>query len=235
MLSRIKGIFITGTDTGVGKTIATGLLARYLLDKGYSVITQKWIQTGCGRSVSTDIRVHFEIMGRDTGDLKGYEPFVSPYKFKIASSPHLASEIENKRINPGRIIKAFKFLSDKFDFIIVEGIGGALVPFNKKSFVIDIAKELDLPVLVVALNKLGAINHTLLTIEALEKRKLKILGVMFNNLKKEDKKITYNNPIIIKTFSNERVFGTLPWIENYNALYREFIPIGNKIYKVLCI
>lgn len=231
----MNGIFVTGTDTGVGKSIASGLLARYLLDKGYNVITQKWIQTGCRANVATDIKVHFEIMGRDISDFKDYEPFISPYKFKIASSPHLASEIENKKINPGKIIKTFKFLSDKFDFIIVEGIGGALVPLSKRAFVIDITKELELPVLVVAQNKLGAINHTLLTIEALEKRKLKVLGIMFNNLKKEDKKITYNNPVIIKALSNQKIFGILPWIENSNALYRQFIPIGNKIYHALNI
>ncbi|MDP3732193.1 MAG: AAA family ATPase, partial [Candidatus Omnitrophota bacterium] len=111
----------------------------------------------------------------------------------------------------------------------------ALVPFNKKSLVIDLASQLDIAVLVVAQNKLGAINHTLITIEALEKTKLKILGIVFNNLKKENKRVTEDNPIIIKTLTHQKVFGILPWIESYDKLYKRFIPIGKKIYKSSCL
>jgi len=231
----MKGIFVTGTDTGVGKTIITGLLGRYLLDKGYNVITQKWIQTGCRDSLSADIKLHLKIMHRDKNDLDGYFGLISPYVFKMPSSPHLASQIENRIINPDKIKESFRLLSRHFDFTIAEGIGGVLVPFNKKRLVIDIVKELDLAALVVAQNKLGAINHTLLTIEALEKRKIKILGIIFNNPKKEDKRIVKNNPLIIKALANQKVFGVLPWIERYEKLYERFIPIGNKIYEALHI
>ncbi len=231
----MKGIFVTGTDTGVGKTIITGLLSRYLLDKGYNVITQKWIQTGCNDGVVMDIKLHLKIMGRGKNDLKDYANLVSPYTFKAPSSPHLASRIENKIINPDRIIESFRLLSRHFDFIIVEGIGGVLVPFNKKHLVIDIVKELRLPVLVVAQNKLGAINHTLLTIEALEKRKIKILGIIFNNLKKENKRIIKDNPVIIKALTSQTVFGILPWIERHQELHKRFIPIGERVYKRLQI
>ena len=231
----MKGIFVTGTDTEVGKTVITGLLGKYLLDKGYNVITQKWIQTGCPNTLASDVKLHLKIMRRDKNDLDGYTRFISPYVFKVPCSPHLASQIENKIINPDKIKKSFKLLSRYFDFTIAEGIGGVLVPFNKKSLVIDIVKELDLTVLVVAQNKLGAINHTLLTIEALEKRKIKILGIIFNNPKKEDKRILQDNPFIIKALANQKVFGILPWIEDYDRLYRRFIPMGNKIYKSLCL
>jgi len=231
----IRGIFVTGTDTGVGKTIITGLLGRFLSDKGYNVVTQKWIQTGCRESLAADIKLHLKIMGRDKNDLKGYADFVSPYIFKAPSSPHLASRVENKRINPEKIIKTFKFLSGRFDFIIVEGIGGALVPFNKKRLVIDIARGLKLPVLVVAQNKLGAINHTLLTLEALKTRKLAVLGLVFNNIKKENEQIARDNPSIIKALANQRIFGILPWREEREGLYKKFIPIANKIHKVLNI
>ncbi|PIP21277.1 MAG: dethiobiotin synthase [Candidatus Omnitrophica bacterium CG23_combo_of_CG06-09_8_20_14_all_40_11] len=229
----MKGIFVTGTDTGVGKTIITGLLGRYLSDKGYNVITQKWIQTGCRDSLASDIKLHLKIMGRDKNDLKDYAGSVSPYTFRVPSSPHLASLIENKIINPNKIIKSFKLLSRRFDFIIAEGVGGVLVPFNKKRLVIDIVRDLDLAVLVVAQNKLGAINHTLLTIEALEKRKIKILGIIFNNLKKENSRIIEDNPLIIKALTNQRIFGVLPWIETHVKLYKSFIPIGEQITKEL--
>ncbi len=231
----MKGIFVTGTDTGVGKTIITGLLGKYLLEKEYNVITQKWIQTGCRDNLALDIKLHLKIMHRDKNSLGGYSGLISPYVFKVPSSPHLASQIENKIINPDKIKKSFKLLSRQFDFIIAEGIGGLLVPFNKKHLVIDIVGELDLAVLVVAQNKLGAINHTLLTIEALKKRKIKILGIIFNNPKKEDKRIIKDNPLIIKALTNQTVFGILPWIERHEELYKRFIPIGKKIYKRLQI
>ncbi len=231
----MKGIFITGTDTGVGKTIITGLLGRYLSDKGHRVVTQKWIQTGCGDTLAPDIRLHLKIMRRSPKELEGYFRHIVPYAFRIPSSPHLASRIEKKIINPRKIIKSFRVLSRNFDFVIVEGIGGALVPFNKKSLVIDIAGELNLTALVVAQNKLGAINHTLLTVEALKKRRIKILGIIFNNLKKEDKRIAEDNPVIIKELTGEEIFGTIPWEEEYNKLYKGFIPLGNKIYRNLRI
>ncbi len=231
----MKGIFVCGTDTGVGKTIITGLLGRYLLDKGHNVITQKWIETGCPGTLALDIKLHLKIMHRKGNDLKEYLRLISPYTFKVASSPHLASKIEHKIINTNKIIKSFRLLSHHFDFVIAEGIGGALVPFDKKHLVIDTAKDLDLPVLVVARNKLGAINHTLLTIESLKKRKMKILGIIFSNLKKEDKRIIEDNPLIIKALTKQKVFGVLPWIERYDELYARFIPIGNRIYKTLHI
>lgn len=227
----MKAIFITGTDTGVGKTIVTGCLARFLLEQGYNVITQKWIETGCKGKFSSDIQSHLKIMGRHKNDIKDYLDYISPYKFRVACSPHLASKIENKRIDAKKIIKSFKLLSYKFDFVLVEGIGGVLVPFNKKSLVIDIAKELDLPALVIVCNKLGAINHTLLTIEALRARKIKILGILFNNFKNEDNDIIEDNPRIIKRLTKQEIFGVLHWQSRYDRLYKSFIPIGNRIWK----
>ncbi|MBI4972805.1 MAG: dethiobiotin synthase [Candidatus Omnitrophica bacterium] len=230
----MNGIFITGTDTGVGKTIVTGLLARYLLEKGYNVITQKWIQTGSTSTLSPDVKLHLKIMQRNKNDIRDYLDLVSPYTFKLASSPHLASRIEKRKITPHKIISSFKFLSSKFDFVIVEGIGGALVPYSKKSLIIDIVKELDLSVLLVAQNKLGAINHTLLTIEALASRNIRVLGIVFNNLKKQTKQILKDNPLIVRTLTNQQIFGSLPWVDGYDKLYEKFIPMGEKIRKALC-
>jgi len=229
----MKGIFVAGTDTGVGKTIISGLLGRYLSEKGHNVITQKWIQTGCRNGLAADVKLHLKIMHRSVNNLKNYSRLISPYTFKVPSSPHLASRIENNMINPDRIIESFKLLTRRFDLIIAEGIGGILVPFNKKCLVIDIVKKLRLPVLVVAQNKLGAINHTLLTIEALEKRKIKVLGIVFNNIKKENKLIIKDNPVIIKAITGQQVFGILPWLEDYETLYKKFSPIGDKIYQYL--
>jgi len=217
----MKAVFITGTDTGVGKTVVAGLLARFLSGKGYRVITQKWAQTGDKKN-SNDIIAHLRLMGKKPKDIKQYMLFVLPYSFRRACSPHLAASLEKKTVSSAKIKESFKFLSQKFDFVIVEGTGGALTPLNKSRLVIDIAKELKLPALIVAANKLGAVSHTLLTIEAVRKRKMKIAGVVFNNQPgKTDGVILKDNPKIIQHLSGVKVLGTLPRVKNKEALYKK--------------
>ncbi len=223
----MKGIFVTGTDTGVGKSIVTGLLAKYLRQKGYRVVTQKWVQTGS--CFSADINLHLKIMGVSKGAIKGHLDSVCPYVFKLPASPHLAAKAENKKINIARIKQSFKSLSSKFDTVIVEGIGGALVPVNEKRLVIDIAKELSLPVLVVAQNKIGAINHILMTIEVLKQRKMKILGIIFNNCPGQNKLVLQDNPEIIRKITKQKILGVLPWNKKLDLLYKKFLPIAAKI------
>lgn len=207
----MRGIFVTGTDTGVGKTVVAGLLARFLKEKGCRALTQKWIETGCG-------------------NLNKAYSLTRPYTFKLAASPHLAAAQEKRNIRKEKIKNSFKILAKNFDWVIVEGIGGALVPFNKKNLVIDIAKELNLPVVIVTANKLGAINHTLLTIEALRKRKMKIIGILFNNLlPKTNPLILKDNPKIIKALSGKKILGILPYCKDRDLLYRKFISIGKNI------
>ncbi len=229
----MKGIFITGTDTGVGKTIVTGCLAGYLSGRGYRVITQKWIHTGCGSGFPSDIRTHLKLIGLRLNTIKQLLPYMAPYRFKAACSPHLACRMENKKIVMSKIINSFKFLADQFEFVIVEGIGGALVPFSRSHLVIDIAKELELPVLVVAGNRLGAVNHTLLTIEALNSRKIPIHGIIFNNLEKGSGYILEDNPRIIKGLTKQKIFGILPWQDSYQKIYKMFVPIGERILRGL--
>ena len=229
----MKAVFVAGTDTGVGKTVVTGCLARYLHERGYRVITQKWIQTGSPKNFSNDIQSHLKIMGRDKSAIKDYLDLVAPYRFTTASAPHLASQIEKRKIRPDKIIKSFTLLSSQFDCVIVEGIGGILVPLNRKLLLIDIVKDLGLSVLLVSENRLGAINHTLLTLEALKTRKINLLGVIFNNLKKTDKRIIRDNPRIIKALTGQKVLGILPCCATPHQQYRHFIPIGHKIARRL--
>ncbi len=225
----MKAIFVTGTDTGVGKTLVTGLFARYLKEKNYKVITQKWVETGC-RGFSQDIKTHLKIMGIGLSEIKEYLDLVSVYTFKEPFSPHKASALEARRINPEKIIKSYRRLQKKFDFVVIEGTGGALVPFNRRHLLIDLVRRLKLPVLVVAKNKVGAINHTLLTVEALRKRKIKITGIVFSDAGLEDKEALRDNPKIISRFAKEDIFGRLPWRKRRNSLYKAFIPIGEAIY-----
>jgi len=226
----MKGIFVTGTDTGVGKTIVTGLLAKFLDNKGYKVITQKWVETG-SIGFSKDVSLHLKLLNKKKQGLKDHLSDISPYIFKFPSSPHFASNLEKRKISIERIKKSFKSLQKSFDFVVVEGIGGTLVPLTKRKLVIDVAKELNLPVLVVVGNKLGAINHTLLTLEALKARKMKIAGVVFNNLNnnKGNSIILKDNPKIIEAISGQKSLGSLPWTKDRDRLRKSFKKIGKNI------
>jgi dethiobiotin synthetase len=201
-----------------------------LSEKGYKVISQKWIQSGC-RGFSPDIKRHLKIMGKEIKGLRSYLPQISPYVFKLGASAHLASAVERQRVSQAKIKNSFRVLSRKFDFVVVEGIGGVLVPFNKKRLVIDIVRDLHLPVLIVAENKLGAINQTLLTIEALKRRKIKILGIIFNRLKQGNKLILRDNPKIIACLTGEKILGEIPREKRIDLLYKNFSPIAKKILK----
>ncbi len=236
--SKLKSVFVTGTDTEVGKTVLTGLLGRYISEKGYKVVTQKWIQTGSA-DFPDDIDTHLKLMKLTRADIEECMPLVCPYVFEYASSPHLAAKLERRKISAAQIKNSFRALSQRFDCVIVEGIGGALVPFNNKAMVIDIAAQLNLPVLIIAGNKLGAINHTLLTIEAIRYRRMKTLGIIFNGFQqsevpsryeKGDKIILEDNPKIIKALTGERILGNLPWLKDQDLLYKAFIPIGEEIF-----
>ena len=229
MNSRAKGLFITGTDTEVGKTVVTGLLGKFLSDKGFSVITQKPIQTGSS-AFAADIAAHLKLMGIRKKDVKEYLPYMAPYTFRFAASAHLAARAEKKKISAAKIKKSFGFLAKRFDFVIVEGIGGALVPFDNRKVLLDIISELKLPTVIVVKNRLGAINHTLLTIEALRARKMRISGIIFNSdEKKTDPVITKDNPEIIRALTGEKILGNLPWSKDQKRLLKAFMPVGTKI------
>ena len=206
----MKSIFIAGTDTGVGKTVITGLLARCLIERGYSVVTQKWVQTGS----SQDIDIHLKMMDRRRRDYARHLNSMVPYSFKVASSPHLAAKMEGKRLSIDRINRSFEALRRDFDFVLVEGTGGLSVPLNKKMLLIDLVKRLRIPVLLVSENRLGTINHTVLSIEALKSRGIKILGIIFNTLSNNiDNRILRDNPEIVRALTGINILGILPYLK----------------------
>ena len=229
----LNSIFITGTDTGVGKTLVTGLLAGYLSETGMNVVTQKWVQTGCAGD-SSDIKRHLELMEKDESDFSGFKRDMVPYNLSFPASPHLAAKKEKINIDPEKIENSFRRLEAEFDMVIVEGVGGAKVPLNKETLIVDIAQELRLPVLIVAENRLGTINHTLLTIEAIKNRKLPILGIIFNRASEDgDPEVLEDNILIVDELGGEDVLGELPYSEDDDMLRRLFAPIGNKVLERL--
>jgi dethiobiotin synthetase len=175
-----KGIFITGTDTGVGKTTVAVGLVQLLKSKGLDVGVMKPVATGArrlgGRLVSEDA----ELLIQAAGIQDPYE-LVNPVAFSIPSAPSIASAQEDRPIELMSIFESFRRLRERHKYLVVEGIGGLLVPINGELFLADIAKKMSLPLIIVARTSLGTINHTLLTVESARRRRLKIAGIVLNS------------------------------------------------------
>jgi dethiobiotin synthetase len=229
----MKTIFVAGTDTGAGKTMVTGLLAGYLLDRGYRVATQKWIQTGLARNGKSDIDAHIELIGETRSHAITRNDLTMPFSYKFPSSPHLAARLEGKMSNPKKISASMRALSKDFDVVIIEGTGGLMVPFNNNLLFIDLVKKLGIPVVLVAGNKLGAINHTLLSLEALNSRKIDLLGVVFTDIAKDRALILEDNVKTVDRLSNGKVLGRIPHSKNIRELKKHFKPIGMEIYTAI--
>ena len=176
----VKSFFITGTGTGVGKTIVTAGIAGHFLSNGRNVSIMKPVQTGTGKSVS-DLETVKAIV-------PGITPLpkllASPYSFSLPASPLLAAKSENREINPNTILKAFNDASSRpdIDVLLVEGAGGLLVPLTEEFLMIDLISQMNIPAILVSAAGLGTVNHTLLSIEAMKKRNLKIAGIVINKM-----------------------------------------------------
>lgn len=171
-------LFVTGIDTGVGKTVATGLLARHLLRRGFSVVTQKLVQTGSGEPAE-DIVAHRRLMGAPLLDVDR-DGTTCPYVFPYPASPHLAARLAGREVDPAVLLAATRTLASRFDRVLVEGVGGVCVPLRPGVTVLDLAATARWPVVVVASARLGSVNHTLLTLEALGSRGLEVRGIVLN-------------------------------------------------------
>lgn len=169
---------MTGIGTDVGKTYATGWLAARLAAEGHNVITQKLIQTGC-KEYADDILTHRRIMGipmqpRDT------DHTTAPLILSYPASPHLAARIDGREIDFGIATRATETLLGEYDTVLIEGAGGLMAPLTEKYLTIDYIADRRLPAIVVTNGYLGSINHTILTVEALAARGIKVEAVIYN-------------------------------------------------------
>lgn len=191
-------IFVTGTDTGIGKSYSTGLIARYLMERKKSVITQKLIETGSEKE-SEDIKLHRQIMGTGLldSDRKG---LTCPEIFNFPASPHLSAALEKRSIQKEKLIKATNELASHYEYVIIEGTGGLLVPLDETYTLLDYIHENSYPVILVTSSKLGSINHTLLNLEALKSRKIILLGLIYNTFPAEREEIEKDSRNVFKIF-----------------------------------
>jgi len=206
-------IFITGTDTDVGKTVVTAGLASAVRSLGYSVGVFKPVQTG-------SLKKNNELVSPDLEFIKSADESIltkASYNFKEPAAPSLAAYLEGIDIDIDKIIEDYKELERKCDFVIVEGAGGLLVPIKDKFLMRDLVKTLYLPMVIVTRPDLGTINHTLLTIEAAKNKNIKIAGIIISDYPSGTENIAIKNaPDMIKELSGEKILGILPKIEDLN-------------------
>lgn len=196
----MKSIFITGTGTGIGKTICSAVLAE-ALNADY------WKPIQAGYEEGTDA-------GTVRSLLSNNKTVIHPevYKLALPASPHISARAENTCLDTDRIAEVHAELSRNNDFLLIEGAGGIMVPLNDKEFVIDLIRKLDASVIIISRNYLGSINHSLLTAMALEKYKIPVIGWIFN-----DHFMDYEDELV--RWTGIPKIGSLPWQEKVDKTF----------------
>jgi len=178
-LPKAKGLFITGTDTGVGKTLVAGAIAKILTEKGIKVGPFKPIATGCKHDWEGTVSEDTEFLAACANSELPLST-ITPVGYVTAAAPIVSAAQEKRAIDFEAVRSAYNEIVRNSDFLIVEGIGGIRVPLTTKIDLLDLAAEFKLPVVILARPTLGTINHTLMTIDCLQAAELKIAGVIIN-------------------------------------------------------
>lgn len=171
-------IFVGGIDTEIGKTVVTGWLARQWIEQGREVITQKLVQTGCV-GASDDILLHRRLMGSGLFD-EDRDGTTMPALYAYPASPHLAAKLEGRALDLDAIAAATVRLRARYDTVLVEGAGGLLVPLTAELLTLDYVAAQGWSVILVTSGRLGSINHTLLSLEAIAARGIALHGIAWN-------------------------------------------------------
>jgi len=171
----VRGLFVTGTDTGAGKTVVAAAVCAALRARGERVTAFKPVVTGTGEPSDPDWPPDHELLAAAAA-MEARD--VAPLTFEPAVSPHLAAELAGSSIEPARIVAAARSAAAGAETLVIEGVGGLLVPLTPGFLVRDLAREVGLPVVIAARVGLGTINHTLLTVEAARAVGLRVAGVV---------------------------------------------------------
>ena len=209
-------LFISGIDTDIGKTYATGMIAKALMQQGVNVITQKLVQTGVAinpdngeMNIADDIVTHRQLMGMamqpcDTDNT------TCPFRYEKPASPHLAAKLANTVLDPKIITKSTQQLQANYDVVLLEGAGGLLVPITEQLLTLDYIVTQGYPVILVTSGRLGSINHTLLSLEAIKARGLTVHSVIYNHIHDDTVHANVNTDIEIAN-------STIDYLKNYLA------------------
>ncbi|SEM92761.1 dethiobiotin synthase [Lihuaxuella thermophila] len=204
-----QGIFITATDTGVGKTVITAGLALALKEQGCRVGVMKPVQSGHSLSDPESDGMRLKAW---TGVDDSIDEIVA-YNFHLPVAPGLAAELAGETIDRSVILERLDRLAGKYDVVFVEGAGGLMVPLGSNWTIADLAGEIGWPLLIVARPLLGTVNHTVLTTLAARRLGLSPVGVILNGLRPEETEPSVeHNPRLIEAFAQIPVLGSVPWL-----------------------
>lgn len=198
-------LFVTGTDTGVGKTYITQLLIEALRHQRVDAIGFKPIASGDRQDAAT--------LAAASGDLPLDE--INPVFLQNPLAPHAAAMLENREISLDSLVQHYQKLAKNHQTIIVEGAGGWLVPINASQTIADLAAALQLPVLLVTANRLGCINHTLLTLQAIQQKGLTCIGIILNELEDELDTVKITNRALLEELANVPILSHVIHAQNF--------------------
>jgi dethiobiotin synthetase len=209
-----KGFFITGTDTGVGKTVIAGAMIKAIHAQGVNVCGMKPIETGCAR-IGNNLYPSDGMFLKKVAGMEENINQITPFCFETPVAPSLASEMESRPLSIDTIVEKVHGLLHRYHAVVVEGVGGILVPIRKDYFVIDLIKELGLPLIVVARPTLGTLNHTLLTVNYALKEGIRVSGIVINFTRKSEGTVSENtNALVLQQLSPVPVLGVFPYLDN---------------------
>ena len=210
----MKGIFITGTDTEIGKTTIARSLALISRNNGCDVGVMKPFATG-KRVYSTKYKSKDSALLAKAAQVKDLDEEINPFFYSVPTAPFTASKIQSKK-EPSveDALRIYQKLAAKHDFMIVEGIGGIMVPLTNKHYVAHFAKLLGLPTVIISGSKLGTINHTLLTVKACRDFGLDILGIIINGMPSEASQLKTQTIQTISELSKQRILSIIPLLKN---------------------
>ena len=220
----MKGYFVTGTDTGVGKTVLTAALVALARSRGEDVVPMKPIQTGCderdGELLAPDLEDVFRLS--DMAPSRAEQADMCPYRFKPPCSPHLAAKMAGEAICAKTIDRHFRSLADRHDAVIVEGAGGVLVPLCERLTMLGLIRDCGLPALVAARPGLGTINHSLMTVRTLQSAGVEVAAIVMVRTGPEDTDafethLEEDNRNTVNALSGVPVLGPIPFIPELNS------------------
>jgi dethiobiotin synthetase len=217
----VKSLFITGTDTDVGKTYVTAGLAVTLRKMGVDVGIMKPFAAGTPQKKgfkSEDV----EILSR-AAQVSDPEELMNPQFFEMAASPYTASKNLKVKVKVDSVLSSFKKLSNLHSMLLVEGMGGIMTPILKNYFVTNLIKDMKLSAVIVTRTRIGTVNHTIMTCKMCEKYKIPIKGIIINNFDSDGYKVkTLKRDL--QSLTGVPILGTIPFIDNFSddSLYRNF-------------
>ena len=216
-LPKAKGLFVTGTDTEVGKTLIAAAIAKLLTNQGKRVGVFKPIASGCRKDREGLISSDAEFLAF-CSDSEFPLSVINPVTFELPAAPSVCEEAENRKVDFEQISSAYKHICENCDVIIAEGIGGIRVPISENFDILDLAIEFKLPVVIVARPGLGTINHTLLTIDSVRSVGLTVVGVVINGYDETTAGIAERTgPATIAKYGRVNILATVPFDETVDV------------------